>query len=139
MARNLFVGPCQTGYNLSICNMGHNLPKCKGSFTIIDIYESVQRVLFLMTPSPLPQSVLENVDFVKVLCINWNMHRLRILLNSIHHALIVSHLPVHNHKQNYCNSENIHLFIIKLQVALHRSTLKRVKMHVAAARCEGPL
>ena len=30
----------------------------KGSFTIIDIYESVQRVRFLMTPTPLPQSVL---------------------------------------------------------------------------------
>ena len=28
----------------------------KGSFTIIDIYESVQRVCFLMTP--LPQSIL---------------------------------------------------------------------------------
>ena len=72
-------------------------------------------------------------------CINWNMHRLRILLNSIHHPLIVSHLLVHNHKQNYCNSENIHLFIIKLQVALRRSTFKRVKMHVATAGCEGPL
>ena len=63
------------------------------------------------------------------------MHRLRVLLNSIHHALIVSQLLVHNHKQNYCNSENRHLFIIKLR----RSTLKSVKMHVATAGCEGPL
>ena len=33
------------------------------------------------------------------------MHRLRVpvLLNGIHHALIVSHLLVHNNKQNYCN------------------------------------
>ena len=30
----------------------------KGSFTIIDIYESVHSVRFLMTPSPLPRSVL---------------------------------------------------------------------------------
>ena len=30
----------------------------KGSFTIIDIYESVHSVRFLMTPSPLPKSVL---------------------------------------------------------------------------------
>ena len=35
--------------------------------------------------------------------------------------------------------ENIHLFIIKLHAELHRSTLKRVKMHVASATCEGPL
>ena len=35
--------------------------------------------------------------------------------------------------------KNIHLFIIKLHAALHRSTLKRVKMHVASATCEGPL
>ena len=53
------------------------------------------------------------------------MHRLcvPVLLNSIHHTLIVSHLLVHNNKQNYCDYENIHLFIIKLHVALHRSTL----------------
>ena len=30
----------------------------KGSFTIINIYESVQRVLFFMIPSSPPQSVL---------------------------------------------------------------------------------
>ena len=30
----------------------------KGSFTLIDIYESVQRVRFLITPSPLSQSIL---------------------------------------------------------------------------------
>ena len=35
--------------------------------------------------------------------------------------------------------KNIHLFIIKLHAALHRSTLKRVKMHVASATCVGPL
>ena len=33
--------------------------------------------------------------------------------------------------------KNIHLFIIKLHAALHRSTLKRVKMNVASATCEG--
>ena len=33
----------------------------------------------------------------------------------------------------------LHLFINKLQGALHRSTLKRVKMHIATAGCEGPL
>ena len=49
------------------------------------------------------------------------MHRLRVpvLLNSIHHALIVSDLLIHNNKQIYCNEENIHLFIIKLHVALN--------------------
>ena len=66
----------------------------KGSFTIIDIYESVHSVRFLMTPSPLPKSVLSNVDFFKVIFINSNMHHL-------HHALIVSHLCEHNNKQYY--------------------------------------
>ena len=33
----------------------------------------------------------------------------------------------------------MHLFIIQLHAALHRSTLKRVKMHVVSATCEGPL
>ena len=35
--------------------------------------------------------------------------------------------------------KNIHWFIIQLHAALHRSTLKRVKMHAASATCEGPL
>ena len=46
------------------------------------------------------------------------MHRL--LLYSIHHALIVSRLLVHNNKQNYCKikkKENIHL-LIKLHIPL---------------------
>ena len=51
----------------------------KGSFTIIDIYESVQRVLFLITPS---QSVLKNVDFFRSNNINSNMHR-HVALHSL--------------------------------------------------------
>ena len=38
-----------------LCNIRRTVAKArftKGSFTIINIYESVQRVLFLMTPSP---------------------------------------------------------------------------------------
>ena len=112
----------------------------KGSFTIIDIYESVQRVRFLMTPSPSHKAYSKMLIFFKVIIINSDMHRLRVPVDpTIHHALIVSHLLVHNHKKTIAVKENIHLFIIKLHVALHRSTLKWVKMQVATAGCEGPL
>ena len=40
------------------------------------------------------------------------MHRLRVLLNSIHHALIVLHLLVHNHK-NYCiEIKKIYIYLL---------------------------
>ena len=45
-----------TQFNVKLPAIDGHLPK--GSFTIIDIYESVQRVGFLPTPSRLPQSVL---------------------------------------------------------------------------------
>ena len=102
----------------------------KVSFTIIDIYESIHRVRFLMTPSP--KAYYKMLIFFKVIIINSNMHRLRVglLLNSmgLHHALIVSHLLVHmpNHKQN----EYTFLF----HVALHRSTLKKVQKCTLLAR-----
>ena len=37
----------------------------KGSFTIIDIYESVQSVRFLMTPSPSPKAYSKMLIFSK--------------------------------------------------------------------------
>ena len=49
------------------------------------------------------------------------------------------YIDIDNHKQNYFNINKIHVFIIKMHATLHRSTLKRVKMHVASATCEGPL
>ena len=61
------------------------------------------------------------------------MHRLRV---PVHHALIVSHLlvVVHNNKQNYCNYENIHLFIIKLHVALNIKNGGAAVIHGSARR-----
>ena len=44
----------------------HNV-EIKGTFTIIDIYESVQRLLFLITPSPKCAYSSDNI--------NSNMHR----------------------------------------------------------------
>ena len=57
----------------------YTFPWCKGSFTIIDIYESVHSIRFLMTPSPKAYSKM--FFFVKVIFINSNIHHL-------HHAFI---------------------------------------------------
>ena len=79
--------------------VGHGAPlrdmvvfnhQAKGSFTIIDIYY-IHSVRFLMTPSPSPKAYSKMLIFS---FINSNMHHL-------HHALIVSHVCEHNHKQNY--------------------------------------
>ena len=50
----------------------------KGSFTIIDIYESVQRVRFLMTPSPYSKAYSKMLIFFPVILGTSNMHRLRV-------------------------------------------------------------
>ena len=92
-------------------------------------------------PLPPPQKrTLKCWIFFKVIFINSNMHHL-------HHALIVSHLCEHNHKQKYWYP------IINLKDTFFEPAVgsrpnfarfiaqhwKRVKMHVASATCEGPL
>ena len=55
--KEFLLAPNPAKYNTAT-RLDNNTLVIKGSFTIIDIYESVHRVRFLMTPSPLPQSVL---------------------------------------------------------------------------------
>ena len=67
------------------------------------LWKRTQRTLL---NDPLPKAYSKMLIFFKVKIINSNIHCLRVgllLTNSVHHALIVLHLLVHNHRQNYWN------------------------------------
>ena len=55
------------GLTYSHVLLSGNINVDKGSFTIINIYEIVQRVLFFITPSPLPKAYSKMLIFFKII------------------------------------------------------------------------